>query len=100
MNLDKRKQSAEREAVRVRNYQRARQRALVRLRQKYPDQYKELLEQEKAKDEANGKTWLDITGATANDLGIPVPTHGQDLPPRPKQTDSDQQDEGNVGGEE
>jgi hypothetical protein len=96
----RRKESAERRAVRVRNYQRARARAFVRLRKAYPDQYREFLEQEKAKDEANGKAWLDIAGTTANDSSVSLSTHRQDLPPRPTQTNRDEQDEGNVGGEE
>ena len=37
-------------AVRQRNYRRARDRALVRLAQAYPETYKELLELEKARD--------------------------------------------------
>ena len=51
-------------AVRQRNYRRARDRALARLAQAYPDDYKDLLEQERASDEHMGKKWLDITGAT------------------------------------
>ena len=52
-------------AVRQRNYRRARDRALVKLAQLYPDAYKELLEREKANDEAQGRKWLDINGNTA-----------------------------------
>ena len=52
-------------AVRQRNYRRARDRALTRLAQAYPDDYKKLLEQEKANDEAQGRKWLDIDGNTA-----------------------------------
>ena len=51
-------------AVRQRNYRRARDRALVKLAQLYPDAYKELLEREKANDEAQGRKWLDINGNT------------------------------------
>lgn len=51
-------------AVRQRNYRRARDRALTRLAQAYPDDYKEYLEQEKANDENEGKKWVDITGRT------------------------------------
>jgi hypothetical protein len=64
--IDKRKEKAEKRAVWLRNYQRARGRALTRLAQQYPDQYKDILEQERLSDEANGKTWLDITG------GLPI----------------------------
>ena len=63
--IDKRIEYAKRRVVRLRNYQRARQRALSRLRQMYPDQYRELLEEERARDEAEGKKWLDIYGRTS-----------------------------------
>ena len=66
---DKRKASAERLAVSVRNYQRIRGRALARLAQENPDRYKELLEEERAKDEAEGKSWLDISGRTKRSMG-------------------------------
>jgi hypothetical protein len=56
-------------AVRQRNYRRARDRALARLAQAYPDDYKELLEQEKAIDETQGRKWIDIDGTT-NSVGI------------------------------
>ena len=99
MNLDKRKASAEKRAVRLRNYQRARGRALVRLAQQYPDQYKELLEQERLSDEANGKTWLDISGSTIADADIYLPTHRSSDTLRPEETYANKQDEGNNGGE-
>mgnify|MGYP000379030792 CR=1 FL=1 len=52
-------------AVRQRNYRRARDRALVKLAKLYPDAYRELLEREKADDEAQGRKWLDINGTTS-----------------------------------
>ena len=52
-------------AVRQRNYRRARERALTALAQQYPDNYKELLEREKARDEEEGRKWLDIHGTTS-----------------------------------
>ena len=51
-------------AVRQRNYRRARDRALVKLAQLYPETYKELLEREKANDETQGRKWIDINGNT------------------------------------
>jgi hypothetical protein len=98
--IDKRREYAARQAVYYRNYRRARDRAFVRLAQAYPDHYKELFEEERARDEANGKTWLDITGATTNDFDISIPTHGEDLSPGPEKTHRNQQDQSNVGGEE
>lgn len=61
---EKRLKAAASQAVSYRNYRRARDRALVRLAQAYPDEYKEYLEQEKASDENEGKKWVDITGRT------------------------------------
>ena len=71
---ERRLTAAKNMAVRQRNYRRARDRALVKLAQLYPDAYKELLEREKANDEAQGRKWLDIDGTTA-DVGLrPVTT--------------------------
>ena len=42
------------QAVRRRNYRRARDRALVRLAHAYPDTYKQLLEMERKADEVEG----------------------------------------------
>lgn len=71
---EKRMKAAANQAVSYRNYRRARDRALVKLAQLYPDAYKELLEREKANDEAQGRKWLDIDGTTA-DVGLrPVTT--------------------------
>ena len=52
------------QAVRKRNYRRARDRALARLANDYPYVYRTYLEQEKKVDESMGKKWLDITGNT------------------------------------
>ena len=56
--------SAADQAVRQRNYQRARQRAFTRLANTYPDIYRAYLEEEKLSDEKMGKKWLDIDGNT------------------------------------
>jgi hypothetical protein len=66
---ERRMVAAKNMAVRQRNYRRARDRALTRLAQAYPDDYKELLGQEKAIDEAQGRKWIDIDGTT-NTVGI------------------------------
>jgi len=52
------------QAVRQRNYRRARERALTRLANDYPDLYRSYLEEEKMADEKMGKKWLDIDGNT------------------------------------
>ena len=97
--IDKRKEKAERRAVWLRNYQRARGRALTKLAQQYPDQYKDILEQERLSDESNGKTWLDITGATDNSAGVLTNTDGYNNTLRSEQADGDEQNEGYLGGE-
>ena len=63
--LEKRLQSAADQAVRQRNYQRARQRAFTRLANTYPDTYRSYLEEEKIADEKMGKKWLDLDGNTS-----------------------------------
>jgi hypothetical protein len=64
MEISRRIESAKRSAVSYRNYRRARDRAMTRLSNAYPETYKELLEQEKIVDEQMGKKWLDIDGST------------------------------------
>jgi hypothetical protein len=64
----RRRLSAEKLAVSNRNYRRARERALVKLSHLHPETYKELLIQERKSDEANGKAWIDIDGAS-NSVG-------------------------------
>jgi hypothetical protein len=64
MTVERRIESALRQAVHYRNYRRARERALAKLSHLYPDTYKQLLGIEKAIDEQEGKNWIDITGAT------------------------------------
>ena len=63
-------ETAKRQAVQYRNYRRARDRALVRLANAYPETYKELLEQEKVADVELGKKWVDIDGCTIPAMDI------------------------------
>lgn len=58
------------QAISYRNYRRARDRALVRLTHAYPDTYRQLLAEEKAFDEVNGKKWVGIIGSTNLVVGI------------------------------
>lgn len=48
------------QVIHQRNYRRARDRALAKLSQTFPDQYKEYLEEEKLKDEQEGKRWVAV----------------------------------------
>ena len=65
MKNKQRLKSAADQAVRQRNYQRARQRAFTRLANTYPDTYRSFLEEEKEADEKMGKKWLDLDGNTS-----------------------------------
>jgi len=68
--LERRKATALRQAIRQRNYRRIRDRALARLKKLYPDEYEQLLKEEREKDEAEGKAWLDLSNRTGRSLGI------------------------------
>jgi hypothetical protein len=92
---EQRVDSAIKQAVYYRNYRRARERALTKLAQMYPDNYQDLLEKEKASDEQLGKKWLDINGTTASSL---VDTRAGNANARPQAADNGE-DEGNRGGE-
>jgi hypothetical protein len=65
MKNAQRLKSAADQAVRQRNYQRARQRAFTRLANTYPEVYRSYLEEEKIADEQMGKKWLDLDGNTS-----------------------------------
>ena len=65
MKNKQRVKSAADQAVRQRNYRRARERALTRLANTYPDLYRSYLEEEKIADVKMGKKWLDIDGNTS-----------------------------------
>jgi hypothetical protein len=65
MKNTQRLKSAADQAVRQRNYQRARQRAFTRLANDYPNVYRTYLEEEKIADEQMGKKWLDLDGNTS-----------------------------------
>ena len=62
--IQNRIETAKAQAVRQRNYRRARDRALARLSRDYPNVYRTYLEEEIEADENMGKKWLDIAGRT------------------------------------
>jgi len=64
------------QAISYRNYRRARDRALVRLTHAYPDTYRQLLAEENAFDEINGKKWFSIDGNTNLVVGIHTRANG------------------------
>lgn len=97
MNEDKaRTLAAVKQSVYYRNYRRARDRALVRLAQAHPDDYRTMFEEERARDEAEGKTW------TSNGTSI-VPPDDVRVAPRTHtilrriEANADKQDESDVG---
>jgi hypothetical protein len=61
---ERRVETAKAQAVRQRNYRRARDRALARLGNDYPNVYRAYLEEEMNTDDQMGKKWLDIAGNT------------------------------------
>ena len=61
---ERRIETAKAQAVRQRNYRRARDRALARLGNDYPNVYRAYLEEEIEADDKMGKKWLDIAGNT------------------------------------
>jgi hypothetical protein len=85
------------QAISYRNYRRARDRALVRLTHAYPDTYRQLLAEEKAFDEVNGKKWVGITGNTNLVVGIHTRANGATGPITLEARAG--QDKGNNGGE-
>ena len=62
--VEQRIETAKAQAVRQRNYRRARDRALDRLGNDYPNVYRTYLEEEMEADEKSNKKWLDISGRT------------------------------------
>ena len=66
---NRRLETAIKMAVRQRNYQRVRARALVKLAKAHREEYRNLLEQEKHNDHTQGKTWLNLNGNTNNSMG-------------------------------
>ena len=91
---ERRLTAAKNMAVRQRNYRRARERALTALAQQYPDDYKSLLEREKARDEQEGRKWLDIDGTTSSmGLRSTATANAQ------ANTSNYSKDESNYGGE-
>lgn len=78
-DIEKRIKMAASQAVQYRNYRRARDRALTRLAQAYPDEYKEYLQEEKLRDERENKKWIDITGATGTGMDTNANPHDNSI---------------------
>jgi hypothetical protein len=88
--VNKRVESASRQAVGQRNYRRVRDRALVRLAQDYPIEYRNYYEEEKKRDELEGKKWDSLADS---------PVYGVDYePPRRGSASSTEAGEGSEQG--
>lgn len=92
---NRRVDSALKQAVHQRNYRRARDRALTRLANLYPSKYKQLLQEEKERDELEGKRWTTIADS---------PVYGVDYDPPHRRSAATAKagkgsNQGNDGGE-
>lgn len=65
--VKRRVKSASKQATYYRNYRRARDRALARLAQANPAQYRAFYKEERERDKQEGKEWTDIAGHTHGD---------------------------------
>ena len=84
-------------AINYRNYRRARDRALSRLANAYPETYKELLEQEKVNDETTAGQWVPIGDNVTVTVDVRAIGGGEDI--TRESTGNDGQNQGNNGGE-
>jgi hypothetical protein len=91
---ERRLETARRRAIGQRNYRRARDRALRKLANRYPELYQELLEEERKIDEQEGKAWLDIDGRTSRWVDVLTPDQSSGVSERR----SNKQDESYDGG--
>ena len=92
---DRRIKSALKQAIHLRNYQRARGRALTRLANLHPRDYRELYQEEKERDELEGKKWTHI-----GDSAVPRMARPPEDQPRAASTKAGEgSDQGNDEGE-
>ena len=90
------KQVSGKQSITYRNYRRARDRALVRLAQLYPDTYKQLLVIERSFDEQEGKKWVGIDGFSNLTVGTHTRANGANAFVH---TGDKQEDKSDDGGE-
>ena len=95
---NKRVESALNQAVYYRNYRRARDRAKTKLTHLYPDQYLALLDEERKKDELEGKKWHSIADSPAYRLASGE-GDGSRSPAASRGSDVGASLQGNDGGE-
>ena len=95
---DNRVKTAVKTAVALRNYQRARSRALTRLANQYYETYREFLEEEKQRDEVEGKKWHSLDDNARLRVGSTRPS-GTGTPTTEGVGDGGTSIQSNVGGE-
>jgi hypothetical protein len=95
---EKRVVTAVKTAVALRNYQRARARALTRLANQYYETYREFLEEEKQRDEVEGKKWHSLDDNARLRVGSTRPS-GTGTPTTERVGDGSTSIQSNVGGE-
>jgi hypothetical protein len=79
------KEVSGKQAIHYRNYRRARDRALVRLSHLYPNVYRDLLVEEKERDEDEGKSWVATNTRVRVTMGVRSgPTRKNRTTKRPK----------------
>jgi len=91
------KEVSGKQAIHYRNYRRARDRALVRLSHLYPNVYRDLLLEEKERDEDEGKNWVARNTRVSVTMGVrsrPTRSKGR-ATKRPKRS---RKNKGNNGG--
>jgi hypothetical protein len=91
------KEVSGKQSIHYRNYRRARDRALVRLAHLYPDDYKQLLVEERKSDDQQGKTWIGVADNTR--LTITTHTRANSVPAFTSSTNNAGENKGNNGGE-
>lgn len=95
--INRRIDTALKDAVRQRNYRRVRDRALSRLKKLYPDDYARLFEEERARDEAEGRSWKSIHGRASDSPGVARHTAFTSTQDKPDQAGSNGGKESNLG---
>lgn len=90
---ERRLETAKRRAIGQRNYRRARDRALRKLGNQFPELYQEYLEEERLKDEQEGKVWADIDGRSNRWVDVISPDKSGGV----SQRLGDSPDESNLG---
>lgn len=91
---NRRVESALKQAVHQRNYRRCRDRALTKLARLYPNQYKDLLEEEKKRDELEGKRWTAISDSPYFGVDYTPPRRGNTATTRAGEGGNASNDEG------